>query len=133
MLTRSWVDTIENVVGVVEALGFSVFRERVSDADERLRGRGAVFQRLDDMADLFVAAGYTNVRTSVGLSTWQRLIQTWAARHVFTHNDGVVDEKYLRRVPASSNSVGHRLVISEAEAIEDAAALCHTLADLSAR
>lgn len=50
VFTRSWVDTIENVVGVVEALGSSVFRSAVPDAEDRLKGKGNVFQRLDDMA-----------------------------------------------------------------------------------
>ncbi|MFF5919936.1 hypothetical protein ACFY8C_16580 [Streptomyces flavochromogenes] len=131
--TRSWVDTIENVVGVVEALGSSVFHEHVTDAEERLRGTGSIFQRLDDMAVLFASAGFPDVRGSVRSPAWQRLLRTWAARHVFTHNDGAVHEKYLRRVPTSRASVGQRLVISDAdcrEAIEDAAALCRALVDV---
>ncbi|MFF9013552.1 hypothetical protein ACF09C_11390 [Streptomyces sp. NPDC014870] len=133
VFTRSWVDAVENVVGVVEALGSSVFHERVTDSEERLRGKGSVFQRLDDMADLFVSAGCPDVRALVGPSTWNRLTRTWAARHVFTHNDGVVDERYLRRVPGARTSLGQRLVISEAEcreAIADATALCRALVDL---
>ena len=66
------------------------------------------------MADLFVAAGYDDLHVTLGPETWQRLTETWAARHVFTHNDGIVDEKYLRKVPTSSARVGQRLVISEA-------------------
>lgn len=42
VFTRSWADPIENVVGVVEALGDSVFRTAVPDAADRLRGKGNV-------------------------------------------------------------------------------------------
>ncbi|WP_329555175.1 hypothetical protein [Streptomyces sp. NBC_00696] len=134
VFTRSWVDTIENVVGVVEALASALFEASVTDAADRLRGKGNVFQRLADMADLFVAAGYDDIRRILGPETWQRLIETWAARHVFTHNDGIVDEKYLLKVPTSSATVGRRLVISEAacrRAVEDTASLCTALAELT--
>ncbi|WP_411109548.1 hypothetical protein [Streptomyces sp. c-19] len=136
VFTRSWVDTIENVVGVVEALGSSVFHEHVADAEEQLRGKGSIFQRLDDMADLFVSAGFPDVRGSVESPAWQRLLRTWAARHAFTHNDGVVDEKYLRRVPTSRTPLGQRLVISDADcrqAVGDATALCRALVGVRPR
>ncbi|MBD9729889.1 hypothetical protein PV755_42920 [Streptomyces caniscabiei] len=48
---------------MVEALASAVFKEAVTDAADRLRGKGNVFQRLDDMADLFAAAGYESLRT----------------------------------------------------------------------
>jgi hypothetical protein len=134
VFTRSWVDTIENVVGVVEALASAVFEAAVTDSADRLRRKGNIFQRLDDMADLFVDAGYGDLRGILGPETWQRLVETWAARHVFTHNDGIVDEKYLRKVPTSSAQVGRRLVISEAScrrAVEDSTSLCTAIAELT--
>jgi hypothetical protein len=134
VFTRSWVDTIENVVGIVEALATSVFEGAVTDAADRMRGKGNVFQRLDDTADLFVAAGYDDLRVILGPVTWQHLVEIWAARHVFTHNDGIVDAKYLRRIPSSSAQVGQRLVISEAacrRALRHTTSLCTALAELT--
>lgn len=52
VFTRLWVDTLENLVGVVEALGSAVFCDAVPDADQRLKGKGNIFQRLDHTADL---------------------------------------------------------------------------------
>lgn len=130
VFTRSWVDTIENVVGTVEALGSALFQANVSDADARLRGKGNVFQRLGDMADLLVAAGYADLRHSIDEPTWQRLNESWAARHAFTHNDGLVDQKYLAKVPGSTARIGQRLTISDADsrrAIADATALCDAI------
>lgn len=100
----------------------------------RLQGKGNILQRLEDAADLFVAAGYDDLRTELGPQTWQRLTGTWAARHLFTHNDGVVDQKYLAKVPSSSARVGQRLVVSEAicgQAIDDTTALCKALVGLT--
>jgi hypothetical protein len=82
------------------------------------------------MADLVVKAGYPDVKAAVGAQTWQRLTEVWAARHVFTHSDGVVDEKYLRKVPKSTVAVGERLTVSERicrQAIADVKRLCAAL------
>ncbi|MGZ3117003.1 hypothetical protein [Streptomyces sp. H62] len=132
VFTRNWVDTVENVVGVVEALASSLFHAAVPDADTRVRGKGAIFQRLDPMADLLVNAGFSDLRPVLGQARWQRLLTTWAARHVFTHNDGIVDDKYLAKVPNSSARSGQRLVLTEGmcrQAIEDTKALCEALVD----
>jgi hypothetical protein len=135
VFTRSWVDTIENVVGIVEALASALFRAAVTDAETRLKGKGNIFQRLDDMADLFTAAGYADLRAALSPSTWQQLTETWAIRHIFTHNDGIIDQKYLSKVPNSSLRVGQRLVISDIDsrrAIADTTALCHSIVALFA-
>ncbi|GLI00955.1 hypothetical protein [Phytohabitans aurantiacus] len=134
VFTRLWVDTLENLVGVVEALGSAVFRDAVVDADQRLNGKGNVFQRLDPTAALFVDAGYPDLRTVVDPARWQRLIEFWATRHLFTHNDGLVDAKYLSKVPTSTARMGQRLTITEElcrQAIADTEALCHALAGLT--
>ncbi|GAA0237104.1 hypothetical protein [Cryptosporangium japonicum] len=134
-LTRLWVDTLENLVGVVETLAGAVFRAAVTDAEARLKGKGNIFQRLDPMADLFVDAGYDDLRTAVDAAIWQRLQQTWATRHVFTHNDGIVDDKYLAKAPAGNARLGQRLTLTEAEcrrAIADTTTLCDAITALSA-
>lgn len=135
VFTRIWVDTLENLVGVVETLAGAVFRAAVTDAEQRLKGKGNIFQRLGDTADLFVDAGYADLRTRIDPAVWRRLSDTWAARHVFTHNDGVVDAKYLAKVPTSTARAGQRLTISEPvcrQAITDVAELCRTVAALTA-
>lgn len=132
VFTRNWIDTVENVVGVVEALASSLFRAATPNADSLLNGKGAIFQRLDNMADLIVTAGFSDPRTTLDAQTWQRLLETWAARHIFTHNDGIVDEKYLTKVPSSSAQVGQRLVPTDAmcrQALDDTKSLCNALID----
>jgi hypothetical protein len=134
VFNRIWVDTLENLVGAVETLASAVFRAAVPDAAKRVEGKGNIFQRLDPTADLFVDAGYSDLRQVLEGPIWQRLLQVWATRHLFTHNDGVIDDKYLAGIPAGSARRGQRLTVTEAQtrqAIADAHQLCTAIAALT--
>jgi hypothetical protein len=129
VLHRTYVDTIENVVGIVEVLSDRVFRAAVPNADAMLKGKGKVFQRLDDLADLFRERLGVDVRASLG-TRWPALVRAWATRHVLTHCDGVVDGRYLASVPTSSARIGQRLQIRQDDAsaaIADADGLCRAI------
>jgi hypothetical protein len=93
----------------------AVFRERVPDSATLMRGKGNVFQRLDDLADLFLTHLAINVRAACAVR-WPELQRTWAGRHVYAHHDGTVDERYLRSVPTSPLRLGQRLPVSEQDA-----------------
>ncbi len=130
VLDRTYADAIENVVGLVEAMAERTFRDLVPGADQVLKGRGKVFQRLRDLADLFRAQAGRDVREPVG-PAWRELLEAWAARHVFTHCDGIVDEKYLQAAPTTGLRPGQRLRASESlarTAIRNVEALCHAIA-----
>ena len=128
-LNRTYLDTIENAVGIVEAMAKRVFLDYVADAEQILRDRGQVFQRLNDLADLFSHHVGVDVRGSLG-SAWTELQEAWAARHVFTHGDGIVDSRYLAAVPRSPLQGGQRLTVSDQmarTAVRDAEHLCRAL------
>lgn len=125
---RIAVDTLGRVVGIVEAFASAEYRRRVSDAEVILKGRGNVFQRLDDTADLYTALN-SDPRGSARIN-WSTLKRLWAARHAHVHADGRVDERYLRAVPESPLKLGQRVLVSGQDAlaaIELAAALCDEL------
>ena len=129
VLDRTYVDTIENAVGIVETLAKRVFEDRVSGAERILQGRGQVFQRLNGLADLFARHLGVDVRSSLG-AAWAELQESWAVRHVFTHCDGIVDAKYLSDVPGSPLWEGQRLIVTERMArsvLRDAERLCRNL------
>lgn len=129
VLDRTYADAIENVVGIVEAMAERTFRQLEPNADQLLKGKGKVFQRLDDFADLFHSAIGRDVRSPVGLA-WSELVEAWAARHVFTHCDGIVDTKYLAAVPGSGLRPGQRLRATEElarTAIRNADTLCRAI------
>ena len=130
VLDRTYVDTIGNAVGIVETLAKRLFEDRVPDAQQIVRQRrGSVFQRLNDLAELFNEYLGIDLPNSLGRA-WTELQESWAARHVFTHCDGIVDSKYLADVPNSPLRQGQRLIVTERMArkvIHDAEALCRSL------
>ena len=129
VLDRTYVDTIENAVGIVETLAERTFKDRVKDSGQIVRGRGQVFQRLDDLADLYGMHLGIDLPASVGAG-WARLQRCWAARHVFTHCDGIIDAKYLEAVADSPLRHGQRLTVTEdmaREVLRDAELLCRAL------
>jgi hypothetical protein len=115
VLDRQYVDTIENVVGVVESLAGAVFAARVPNAADLTKSKGNVFQRLDDLADLFRTHLSKDLPSNMG-SRWTELQRAWAGRHVHVHNDGVVDDRYLRSVPVTTLKPGQRLSVTEGDA-----------------
>ena len=128
VLDRTYVDTIENVVSLVEVLAERTFTENVRNAETALKNKGSVFQRLNDFADLFAEHNVADLRAEVG-DDWADLTGVWAARHVFTHRDGIVDQKYLESTN-SSLVVGQRLRITDTDArlaIRNAERLCHAI------
>jgi hypothetical protein len=128
---RIYADTVENLVSIVEILADAKFRAVVVDADAVLKGRGKVFQRLDDMARLFRDDAHMDLKVTVGDRTWAALKASWAARHVFTHNDGIVDAKYLSAVPQATVKVGQRLTLTE-RTVRDAIAVTTSLCKATA-
>jgi hypothetical protein len=130
VLDRQYVDTVENVVGVVESLASAVFADRVSNAAGLTKGKGNVFQRLDDLAELFRTHLSKDLPSQMG-SRWAELQRTWAGRHVHVHNDGVVDDRYLRSMPVTALKRGQRLTVTEEDArraIENANVLVDEIA-----
>lgn len=112
VLERTYVDTIENIVGIVEAMAERVFRARALEAEADLKGKGKIFQRPDDLADRLQARLAIDLRSELS-SDWPELLGAWAARHVFTHCDGIIDAKYLAAVPTTPLKEGQRLRITE--------------------
>lgn len=131
VLDRTYVDTIENIVSVVEAHAERTFKLVATDPERALAGKGKIFQRLEDLADLFEAEFFVDLRAEVGSKNWLMLKREWAVRHVFTHNDGIVDQKYLRTAGDGRYRVGERLTVDEADcrkALARAEGLCKAIA-----
>ena len=73
------------------------------------------FQRLELGSELWetaVSLSYEQVLSDYELQELNTLFQK---RHLLEHRDGIVDEKYLSRVPESTLSTGQRIVVSTAD------------------
>jgi hypothetical protein len=109
-------EVVKQAVTLFEVFAAEQFRERASAPDQVLKGKGNIFQRLDDADRLFQEHVGIDLQQLVGEATWKRLKQTFEQRHVLTHRNGRVDQRYLDNVLNTRLSIGQRLVISRDEA-----------------
>lgn len=87
-----------------------------------------VFQRLDDGSGLWktvIGEGYSDWLSEEDMAT---LLIIFNKRHILSHNEGIVDEKYLAKSGDNSYSLGQRIVISEAD-VDSTVKLISKLAD----
>jgi sarcosine oxidase delta subunit len=115
---RFAVDAIESTVSLFEIFAREQFAQRVVNGQQYTKGKGNVFQRLDDTATLFAVHADVELVELVGAERWQRLKRTFARRHVLTHNGGIVDEKFLSQAPDSGLRRDQRLVVRRSEATQ---------------
>ena len=103
--------TLGAVVSALEAFLRQSFNERVPNADTVIAGRGNVFQRLDDTADLYRKHLAVDVAATLG-GDWDRLRVLYGIRHLVTHNNGIVDDRHLKRFPTFPIPIGQRVTVS---------------------
>lgn len=115
VIDRISVDTLGRVVGIVESVASAHFRKSVAEAEDYLKGKGNLFQRLDDLADIYGAHLGIDPRADTELA-WASLQRLWAARHAHTHAGGLVDAKYLKAMPGSKLKLGQRVIVPEEDA-----------------
>lgn len=108
---RFAVDAIESVVSLFELFARDQFAARVANADERTAKKGNIFQRLDDVADLFADHAGIDLKGLAGADRWSRLQRAFAQRHVLLHKGGIIDEKFLSQVPDTTLKLGQRLFV----------------------
>jgi hypothetical protein len=129
---RFAVDAIESMVSLFEMFAREQFARRVPNAEQHTKGKGNVFQRLDDTAKLFADHAGIDVVALAGEERWTRLKGGFARRHVLTHNARIVDQKFLEQVPTAGLKVGQRLVVRRPDAanvLDDLEAFVRALTD----
>ncbi len=92
------------------------FHQRAVTPDDAVRGKGNIFQRLDDTADLFRGHTGVDLVALAGEERWDRLKRAFAQRHVFAHRGGIVDQRFLDQAPGVTMGIGQRLVIRRHDA-----------------
>jgi hypothetical protein len=113
---RAAVDAIESVVGLFEVFAREQFALRVTNADQLTAGKGNVFQRLNDVEALFSQHASVDVADLASAERWTRLKVIFAKRHLLTHQQGIVDQKFLNAVADSGYKVGQRIVVTRSDA-----------------
>jgi hypothetical protein len=115
LLQRAWDATVKDGIGALETLLKETFRQRAPETAQP-RDRGA-FQRFGEVATLYRDHLSLDLPAVLG-TRWDRLLVFAAMRHVLTHNQGVIDEKFMERVPDWPQPLGARLRVTRTDAAE---------------
>ncbi|ABW12219.1 hypothetical protein Franean1_2796 [Parafrankia sp. EAN1pec] len=115
----------------LETLLPDVFHRSVPDPDavgKTAKQTGSVFQRLDDAVVLYRDHLHRDLPAALG-NSWTTLTEGMAVRHVLTHNAGLVDARYLSRVPHATQTMGQRVHVGLCRVLDflDAATALGTL------
>lgn len=119
-------DQFPRLVGAFERLNEALF-EKVPSASQFPK-RGSVFQRLDDASALWQQATQKSYADFLSVGELQRMKVWFERRHVLSHRQGIVDQKYIDRSGDRSYADGQRLVVRDGDVLE----LVELLAKLAA-
>ncbi len=88
----------------------------MTGGDTVIAGKGNVFQRLDDTAQLFRDQCGIDIPALLGTASWERLRLLYGIRHLVTQTNGLVDAKHVARFPSHGVTVGQRVSLTFADA-----------------
>jgi sarcosine oxidase delta subunit len=117
LFDKTAADAVKETVTLFEVFTRDQFSSRVPKHAEIIRkaGRG-VFQRIDDVDALFGQHRGVTLSALVPADVWSRLQTVFQQRHVLVHQQGIVDQQYVDRVPHARQQVGQRLVLGRRDA-----------------
>ena len=114
VLGANFENTIKDGFGALET--FLKARFEAEAPDISLQGKGNVFQRLDDAAELYRQHLEVDLPALLETEGWDHLNQVAAMRHLLVHNAGIVDSRFLDRLPTWPQQAGQRIQIKKSDA-----------------
>jgi hypothetical protein len=114
VLGANYENTIKDGFGALET--FLKGRFEAEAPHVPLQGKGNVFQRLDEAAQLYRDHLGVDLPALVETDGWQHLNQFAAMRHVLVHNAGIVDSRFLGRMPTWPQQTGQRIQVTRSDA-----------------
>ena len=94
--------------------------------------RRNLFQDIEALSDHLQSLDERSLETTVGVSAWENIKWLFQARHIYVHNAGVVDERFIARQPALAEMKGRVLPLDPerlAQNIDVLASVCCGLDD----
>lgn len=115
-IDHAHIETVKDGLGSLEAY---LKQHYTANTDAAVHPKTpTTFQRLPDVAELYSVNLNRDLVALTGEANWKRLTVYSAIRHVLTHNQGVIDDKFLERVPDWRQGLGRRIVVTSADANE---------------
>ena len=108
------IGALNELVVTVQHVCEAVYKERVPDAKLKLN----VFQRLEDGNKLWedlTGEGYKDWLTN---SQYDSLVKCFHRRHLFDHQAGIVDQRYVDKSGDKSYKVGQRIKLKQNELLQ---------------
>jgi hypothetical protein len=109
-LERTAAGALGSIVSVLETFLRQTFLDRAIGADAIIAGKGNLFQRLDDAAQLY--RDHLSIDLPGVMEGWDRLCLLYGIRHLVTHTNGVVDQRHLTRFPGHGFVLGQRVHVT---------------------
>jgi len=109
-------DQFPRLVGAFERLSEALFSKHPNASSHAYKG--SIFQRLDDASALWFATTGKSYNDFLGPNEILRMKILFQQRHVLSHRQGIIDQKYLDNTGEKCYSVGQRLVVNEADVLE---------------
>lgn len=109
-----WESTIENslkeIVEIFQANATRLFRSK--DSETILRKN--LFQNLSEGSKIWKNSIYNkDYKSILGKEKYGRLSVIFQKRHILVHNQGIIDQDYIKNTGESSSKLGMKVIISE--------------------
>lgn len=114
VIGANYENTIKDGFGALETFLRAYFEAEAPGVS--LQGKGNVFQRLGDAAELYREHLSVDLPALLGTDGWEHLNQVAEIRHVLVHNSGIVDARFLNRLPNWPQQAGQRIQIKKSDA-----------------
>ena len=123
-------DALGGANGAFDAFGKALRALRTS---LNPKAKSNLFQDIEALDQELQATGMPGIEQLIGRSNWEQIKWFFQARHIYAHNAGVVDARFVAKQPAYTNMMG-RILPLDAELIRKSIDSLGVLArDLDAR
>jgi len=111
--TITYESTIKDGLTALETYLKNHFNAEAQGVDKT--PHSTIFQRLDETNELYKRYLGLDLAAASGAEVWAGLRRAAAIRHLLTHNVGIIDQKFLLRIPEWPQAPGQRLNVNRTE------------------
>ena len=99
-------DALGGAISAFEAYGKAL---RAHHTSIRSKAKPNLFQDIEMLDTELQAAGISSIEHLIGSSDWEDMKWFFQARHIYNHNAGVVDDRFVAKQPTYRSILGQRL------------------------
>ncbi len=105
--------TLGNIVSIFQKVGQEIIKQSCN-IDNRVND----FQIIQKGSEIFkenVGVEYIDI---IDETEYEVLVNMFQVRHIFVHNGGIIDEKFIQKFGLNENKIGNRYVLKKDEVVE---------------